>query len=121
LSSPPPIFPPSENASNEIKTLSKPIATLAAAGGLEYTIQDQQKTLVLTNITNLTPIVLVSKQESYYLLGSPSQVQETHEMQPKFIFSIPPDLSHPPKHHETDNVFLNFLMKNNSMASLLKK
>ncbi|KAG1322996.1 hypothetical protein G6F62_009919 [Rhizopus arrhizus] len=109
-----------QNASNEIKTLTKPIATLAAAGGLEYTIQDQQKTLVLTEITNLTPIGLLSKQQSYYLLGSPSQVQEIHEKQPKVIFSIPPDPSHLPKHHETDDVLLTFLMKNSSMASLLK-
>ncbi|RCH82118.1 hypothetical protein CU098_006064 [Rhizopus stolonifer] len=91
-----------QNTSNEIKTLTKPIATLAAAGGLEYTIQDQQKTL------------------SYHLLGSPNQVQEIYEKQPKVIFSIPPDLSHPPKHHETDDVLLTFLMKNSSMASLLK-
>jgi hypothetical protein len=109
-----------QNASNEIKTLTKPIATLAAAGGLEYTIQDQQKTLVLTEITNLTPIGLLSKQQSYYLLGSPSQVQEIHEKQPKVIFSIPPDPSHLPKHHETDDVLITFLMKNSSMASLLK-
>ncbi|KAI9362670.1 hypothetical protein BD770DRAFT_440625 [Pilaira anomala] len=75
---------------NEIKTLTKPIATLASAGGLEYTIQDQQKTLILTEITNLTPIGLLSKQQSYYLLGSPtSQVQGIHEKQPKVIFSIP--------------------------------
>ncbi|KAI8083236.1 uncharacterized protein B0P05DRAFT_488814 [Gilbertella persicaria] len=109
-----------QNTSNEIKTLTKPIATLAAAGGLEYTIQDQQKTLVLTEITNLTPIGLLSKQQSYYLLGSPNQVQEIYEKQPKVIFSIPPDLSHPPKHHETNDVLLTFLMKNSSMASLLK-
>lgn len=109
-----------QNASNEIKTLTKPIATLAAAGGLEYTIQDQQKTLVLTEITNLTPIGLLSKQQSYYLLGSPSQVQEIHEKQPKVIFSIPPDPRHLPKHHETDDVLLTLLMKNSSMESLLK-
>jgi hypothetical protein len=109
-----------QNTLNDTKTLTKPIATLAAAGGLEYTIQDQQRTLVLTEITNLTPIGLLSEPQTYYLLGSPSQVQEIHEKQPKVIFSIPPEPSSLPNHHDTDHTLLTFLMRNSSMASLLK-
>lgn len=64
-----------------MKTLTKPIATLFAAGGLEYNIEDQQKTLILADITNLMPIALLSKPQSYYLLGNATDVQKLHERQ----------------------------------------
>jgi hypothetical protein len=103
-----------------MKTLTKPIATLAAAGGLEYNMEDQQKTLILTDITNLTPNALLSEPRSYYLLSNAADVQELHEQQPEVIFSIPPDPSNLPKDHEADHTLLTFLMNNSSMASLLK-
>ncbi|KAL0092068.1 hypothetical protein J3Q64DRAFT_1696193 [Phycomyces blakesleeanus] len=92
--------------SNDMKTLTKPIATLAAVDRLEY--------------TNLTPIALLSGPLSYYLLGDATDVQELHEQQPEVIFSIPPDPSHQPKDYETNHTLLTFLMNNCSMASSLK-
>lgn len=100
-----------QRISNDMKTLTKPIATLAAAGGLEYSKEDQQKTLILTDVTNLTPIALLSEPRSFYLLGNTTDVQELHEQQPGIIFSIPPDPINLPKDHEADHTFLTFLMK----------
>ncbi|CEG65946.1 hypothetical protein RMATCC62417_02617 [Rhizopus microsporus] len=104
-----------QRTSNDMKTLTKPIATLAATGGLEYDMEDQQKTLILTDITNLTSIALLSEPRSYYLLGNATDVQELHEQQPEVIFSISPDSSNPPKGHEADHTLLTFLISNSSM------
>ncbi|RCH83349.1 hypothetical protein CU097_002969 [Rhizopus azygosporus] len=109
-----------QRTSNDMKTLTKPIATLAAAGGLGYNMEDQQKTLILIDITNSTSIALLSEPQSYYLLGNATDVQELHEQQPEVIFSIPPDPSSPPKDHEADHTLLTFLINNSSMVPLLK-
>ncbi len=89
-----------------MEILTKSIATVAAAGELEYNTENQQKNLVLTDILNLTPIALLSEPRSYYLLGNANYVQELHEQQPEAIFSIPSDPSNLPKNHETDSTLI---------------
>lgn len=109
-----------QSLSNETKTLTKPMATLAAVGGLNLSLEDQQKTMIFIDLANLTPIALLSEPRSYYLLGNATDVQKLHEEQPKTVFSIPPDPSPQQKNHNTDNNLLSFLINNSSMAPLLK-
>ncbi|KAI8881129.1 hypothetical protein K501DRAFT_136844, partial [Backusella circina FSU 941] len=107
--------------SDDMNTLNKSVATLAAAGRLEYNIEDQQKTPIITYIyiLNLASIALLSEPRSYYLLGSATDVQESHELQLEVIFSISPDPSNLLKDHKADNILFTFLMNRSPMASLL--
>ncbi|KAG1490557.1 hypothetical protein G6F46_010882 [Rhizopus delemar] len=104
-----------QRTSNDMKTFTKPIA----AAGLEYNMEDQQESMILTDIINLMPIALLSESRSYYLFGNATDVQELHIKHPEVIFSIPPDPCNPPKDHEADYTLFMFLMNSSYMMSFL--
>jgi hypothetical protein len=48
------------------KRLTRPIEALATAGAMDVDVDEQQKILVLTNLTKLTPIILTADNKQFY-------------------------------------------------------